>query len=87
MINEESDGWVLTAIWEVNFMFLLVGLSCLWAPSRGAKEYAFVMELTDLGDNGELEFDTTIDSPDSYDDDNNEDDYDNGEGISEGRIT
>lgn len=89
MINEETNGWVLTAVWEVNFLFLLVGLSCLWAPSQGAKNYAYVMELTDLGDDGELEFDTNIDSPDSDDDDNNE--GDDGEGISaykdDGRIT
>lgn len=63
MINEEENGWVLTALWEVNYFVVLLGLSCLWAPEAGAKEYAYVMELSTLGN--DLEFDTTIvDSPD-----------------------
>ena len=63
MINEEENGWVLTAVWEVNYFVVLMGLSCLWAPEAGAKEYAYVMELSTLGN--DLEFDTTIvDSPD-----------------------
>jgi len=66
MVNEESNGWVLTAVWEVNYLLLLIGLSCLWSPQRGAKEYAYVMELTNLGE--DLEFDTAIDSPEDDDD-------------------
>jgi hypothetical protein len=63
MVNEEQNGWVLTAVWEVNYFVVLMGLSCLWAPEAGAKEYAYVMELSTLGN--DLEFDTTVvDSPD-----------------------
>ena len=63
MVNEEQQGWVLTAVWEVNYFFVLLGLSCLWCPEIGSKEYAYVMELSTLGN--DLEFDTTIvDTPD-----------------------
>ena len=59
MINEEVNVWVLSAIWEFNYLFVLVGLACLWSPEAGAKEYAYVMELTN-----DLEFDTeVVDSP------------------------
>ena len=67
IINEEVNGWVLSAAWEINYLLVLVGLSCLWAPSAGAKQYAYVMELSALG--GDLEFDTTVvDSPEDGDD-------------------
>ncbi|KAL7542566.1 hypothetical protein ACHAXR_012384 [Thalassiosira sp. AJA248-18] len=65
MVNEEENGWVLSAVWEINYLVVLVGLSCLWAPEDGAKEYAYVMELSQLGN--DLEFDTNIDGPDSED--------------------
>eukprot|EP00578_Thalassiosira_sp_NH16_P001267 CAMPEP_0181132464 /NCGR_PEP_ID=MMETSP1071-20121207/31007_1 /TAXON_ID=35127 /ORGANISM="Thalassiosira sp., Strain NH16" /LENGTH=562 /DNA_ID=CAMNT_0023218795 /DNA_START=41 /DNA_END=1729 /DNA_ORIENTATION=- len=68
IVNEEVNGWVLNAVWEVNYLLVLVGLACLWAPEAGAKEYAFVMELSTVGN--DLEFDTNIvDGPDSDDDD------------------
>ena len=66
IINEEVNGWVLTAVWELNYLFVLVGLSCLWAPEAGAKEYAYVMELSTIGN--DLQFDTNIEGPDSDDD-------------------
>ena len=66
IVNEEVNGWVLTAVWELNYLFVLVGLSCLWAPDAGAKEYAYVMELSTIGN--DLQFDTNIDGPDSDDD-------------------
>lgn len=66
MINEEVNGWVLSAVWEVNYLLVLVCLSCLWSPEAGAKEYAYVMELSTVGN--DLEFDTNmVDSPDSDD--------------------
>jgi len=65
IINEEENGWVLSAVWEVNYLAVLVGLAWLWAPQEGAKEYAYVMELSQLGN--DLEFDTNIDGPDSDD--------------------
>eukprot|EP00956_Cyclotella_meneghiniana_P018123 scaffold29938_cov70-Cyclotella_meneghiniana.AAC.2 len=66
MVTEEENGWVLNAVWEVNYLMVLIGLSCLWAPEPGAKEYAYVMELSAVG--GDLEFDTNmVDSPDDND--------------------
>jgi len=68
IINEEVNGWVLNAVWEFNYFVVLMCLSCLWAPEAGAKEYAYVMELSAIGN--DLEFDTNIvDSPDSDDED------------------
>ena len=64
MINEEVNGWVLSALWEFNYLFVLVSLSCLWVPEAGAKEYAYVMELSNDLD---LDIDTNIDGPDSDD--------------------
>jgi hypothetical protein len=67
MVTEEENGWVLNAVWEVNYLMVLIGLACLWAPEPGAKEYAYVMELPALGGD-DLEFDTTmVDSPDDDD--------------------
>jgi hypothetical protein len=85
MVTEEENGWVLNAVWEVNYLMVLIGLACLWAPESGAKEYAYVMELPALG--GDLEFDTTmVDSPDDDEDDenemNNEDDLEVDKGVS-----
>ena len=65
IINEEVNGWVLSAVWEFNYLLVLVGLACLWAPEAGAKEYAYVMELSQLGN--DLEFETSIDGPESDD--------------------
>jgi len=66
IINEEVNGWVLNAVWEFNYLVVLIGLSFLWAPEAGAKEYAYVMELSAIGD--DLEFDTSmVDGPDSDD--------------------
>ncbi|KAL7545558.1 hypothetical protein ACHAWF_008908 [Thalassiosira exigua] len=66
IINEEVNGWVLSAVWEVNYLVVLGCLSCLWAPEAGAKEYAYVMELSQIGN--DLEFDTTmVDGPESDD--------------------
>mmetsp|Transcript_493 Transcript_493/g.847 ORF Transcript_493/g.847 Transcript_493/m.847 type:complete len:512 (+) Transcript_493:238-1773(+) len=70
MVNEEENGWVLSAVWEINYLFVLIGLSYLWAPETGAKEYAYVMELSPVG--GDLEFDTNIGSPDDDDNDGEE---------------
>jgi hypothetical protein len=66
IVNEEVNGWVLTAVWDLNYLFVLIGLSCLWAPEAGAKEYAYVMELSTIGN--DLQFDTNVDGPDSDDD-------------------
>lgn len=91
MVNEEENGWVLSAVWEINYLMVLIGLSCLWQPEAGSKEYAYVMELSS-NVCGELEFDTTIvDSPDSDDEDENnqdnqsagykDEDFDVGKGV------
>lgn len=68
MLAEEQNGWVLSAVWEVNYLLVLIGLSVLWRPEPNAKEYAYVMELPALG--GDMEFDTSmVDGPDSDEDD------------------
>ena len=64
IVHEEVNGWVLTAVWELSYLFALVGISCLWTPEAGAKEYAYMQELT--GNDLEL---TNVDGPDSDDDD------------------
>ena len=46
-------------VWEFNYLFVLVSLSCLWTPEVGAKEYAYVMELSNDLD---LDIDTNIGS-------------------------
>jgi hypothetical protein len=66
LVNEEMNGWVLNAVWEFNYLFVLVGLSCLWAPEAGAKDYAYVIELSTIGN--DLQFDTSmVDSPEDDD--------------------
>lgn len=67
IINEEENGWVLEAVWEINYLVLLFASALLWMPEAGAKEYAYVMELSAIGD--DLEFDTNIGGPDSDDED------------------
>lgn len=77
IINEEVNGWVLTAVWELSYLFALVGISCLWAPEAGAKEYAYMQELT--GNDLEL---TNVDGPDSDDEFvSNEYDFDVNRGV------
>mmetsp|Transcript_19741 Transcript_19741/g.42338 ORF Transcript_19741/g.42338 Transcript_19741/m.42338 type:complete len:564 (+) Transcript_19741:170-1861(+) len=74
IINEEENGWVLNAVWEFNYLMILVGLSWLWGPEAGAKEYAYVMELSTIGN--DLEFDTNVvDSPESDDEDADDGEY------------
>jgi len=63
IVNEEENGWVLEAVWEINYLVLLFASALLWVPEAGAKEYAYVMELSAIGD--DLEFDTNIGSPEN----------------------
>ena len=39
IINEEENGWVLDAVWEINYLALLFASALLWVPEAGAKEY------------------------------------------------
>jgi len=80
IINEEENGWVLNAVWEFNYLVVLIGLAWLWGPEAGAKEYAYVMELSAVGN--DLEFDTAIvDSPDSDEEDADVDEYGVNQGV------
>eukprot|EP00804_Cyclotella_cryptica_P030449 CCRYP_008523-RA/>CCRYP_008523-RA protein AED:0.11 eAED:0.11 QI:0/0.5/0.33/1/0.5/0.33/3/128/516 len=58
VVLKEENGWVLSSVWEINYVILLLGLCCLWVPEPGAKEYAYTLELSALG--GDLKFDTAI---------------------------
>merc|ERR1712032_1729228 len=52
-IVEDENVWVITASWQVNYLFVLVAVAILWRPNPSAKEYAFVMELPSLGNGDE----------------------------------
>lgn len=51
---EEEKKWAIQALWEVNYLFVLVAVAILWRPNPNAKDYAFVMELPSIG--GDVEF-------------------------------
>jgi uncharacterized protein YacL len=69
--------WVIDASMELNYLFVLVVVACLWRPQANAKEYAYVMELpsmntaTDDEDdgNGVMELTTVVPSAIDVDDD------------------
>jgi hypothetical protein len=42
---QEQDVWIVKAAVEINYGFLLLGVACLWRPSKDAKDYAYSMEL------------------------------------------
>eukprot|EP00594_Rhizosolenia_setigera_P009221 CAMPEP_0178960954 /NCGR_PEP_ID=MMETSP0789-20121207/13330_1 /TAXON_ID=3005 /ORGANISM="Rhizosolenia setigera, Strain CCMP 1694" /LENGTH=532 /DNA_ID=CAMNT_0020644519 /DNA_START=177 /DNA_END=1775 /DNA_ORIENTATION=- len=64
----ESHQWAVQSTWEVNYLLILIGVSCLWRPNPSAREYAYVMELPSLGNNddGSINFETDVDC---YEDD------------------
>jgi len=48
--------WAIQALWEFNYLFVLLCVAVLWRPNDSAKQYAFVMELPSVG--GDVEFST-----------------------------
>jgi len=58
-IVREEHEWVVDAATEVNYLFVLIGVSWLWRPNPSAKEYAYVMELATTGGDGETELELT----------------------------
>ena len=57
MLSLEQE-WAVKGAWELNYLFVLFGVSILWRPNERAKEFAFAMELPASGDLNEVEFDT-----------------------------
>lgn len=43
----------MDASMELNYILVLIGVAILWRPNENAKEYAFVMELPAMTDDGE----------------------------------
>lgn len=70
--------WVIDASMEVNYLFVLIVVACLWRPQPNAKEYAYVMELPgmtaaidDDDGNGVMELTAVVPSAMDLDDDDN----------------
>jgi len=73
---EDKQEWSINAAWHINYLFILIGIACLWRPTANAKEYAFVMELPSIAaDGGEMVFDTNVDTIDDDDDLNDVSDH------------
>ena len=68
-IVEEEHAWLIEAATEVNYLFVLVGVAYLWRPNPSAREYAFVMELPAMGDDGDNELELTGSVPSAMDSD------------------
>lgn len=54
-ILEDENEWFIAASWQLNYLIVLVAVAFLWRPNASAKEYAFVMELPNLGEDGDME--------------------------------
>mmetsp|Transcript_67930 Transcript_67930/g.100773 ORF Transcript_67930/g.100773 Transcript_67930/m.100773 type:complete len:344 (+) Transcript_67930:1063-2094(+) len=63
---EVSNEWLVSAVWELNYLIVLIAVAWLWKPDPKAKEYAYVMELPTLG--GDVEFETNADTIEDTDD-------------------
>lgn len=72
-ILEEQQEWAVSALMELNYLAVLIGVAVLWRPTANAKDLAYVMELPALGgDEHELEMSQNI--PSAVDDDYNDED-------------
>merc|ERR1719148_615063 len=58
-----GEEWAIEAAWDLNYMFILIGVSILWRPNPNAKQFAYVIELPSTNGH-DLTFDTHIDSVD-----------------------
>jgi hypothetical protein len=76
----EEHAWAIDAATEVNYLFVLIGVALLWKPNPNAQEYAYVMELSGDGGNGENEIELSGVVPSAADsDDGDDDEHDNNE--------
>eukprot|EP00815_Leptocylindrus_aporus_P005813 CAMPEP_0116070328 /NCGR_PEP_ID=MMETSP0322-20121206/12952_1 /TAXON_ID=163516 /ORGANISM="Leptocylindrus danicus var. apora, Strain B651" /LENGTH=714 /DNA_ID=CAMNT_0003558131 /DNA_START=71 /DNA_END=2215 /DNA_ORIENTATION=- len=67
-----EDEWAVHGAWEINYLFVLLGVAILWRPNERAKDFAYAMEIPASGDLDDIEFDTDAGLPESddWDDDN-----------------
>ena len=72
----EEHAWAIDAAAEVNYLFVLIGVALLWRPNPNAQEYAYVMELSGEGSNGENEIELSGVVPSAADSDDGDDDDD-----------
>lgn len=79
-IVQEEHVWVVEAAFEVNYVFVLIGIAYLWRPNPSAREYAYVIELpASGGGDGETELELSGVVPSAMDDDDDDTDVTNQE--------
>ena len=89
-ILSEGKQWVIRAMWDVNYTFVLVAIALLWKPDPRAKEFAYVMELPSLGDDDDgddLVLDSNVGCADDYEDDGVNVQYSDAVSGQDGRFT
>ncbi len=76
----QDQMWIMEAVLEANYFFILFGVAVLWKPTSTSKDYAMQMEVPSLGsDDNELELSCVVPSADDMDYDNgNDPDHPNG---------
>lgn len=80
-IVTQEARWVIDAMMEMNYLFVLVAVAVLWRPQQNAKEYAYVMELPamsaathdDDGEEGVIELSANV--PSAMDSDEEDDEF------------
>jgi len=50
-----EQEWIIKAVWQLNYLLVLIPVSILWKPNAKAKDYAFVMQLPSEANDGQLE--------------------------------
>merc|ERR1712157_554520 len=64
----QDQMWIMLAITNANYLFILFGVSILWRPNSRAKDYAMQIEVPALGDGeNELELSCVVPSADDMD--------------------
>eukprot|EP00522_Entomoneis_paludosa_P003009 CAMPEP_0172473178 /NCGR_PEP_ID=MMETSP1065-20121228/68721_1 /TAXON_ID=265537 /ORGANISM="Amphiprora paludosa, Strain CCMP125" /LENGTH=275 /DNA_ID=CAMNT_0013231347 /DNA_START=12 /DNA_END=839 /DNA_ORIENTATION=- len=73
-IVREEHEWIVDGATEINYMYVLIGISILWRPNPSAREYAYVMELPASGgdEDGETELELSGVVPSAMDDDDDD---------------
>lgn len=75
-ILKEQNMWAASALMELNYLAVLVGVAYLWRPNASAKDLAYVMELPALGgDDNDNELEMTSNIPSALDDDDDEEGF------------